>query len=86
MRWCEVCKSPIEAERVEGIPETRLCAKHGREIAEYGGEFIMSATQERTSKQGSLKLNYGGITTSRTRNAKAMNELRDAYESQQFDS
>ena len=79
MRLCQVCKSPIEPERIEGIPDTRLCVEHGREIAEYGGEFVMSATQERTSKQGSLKLNYGGIATNRERNEGAIEALRDAY-------
>jgi uncharacterized protein (DUF1697 family) len=79
-RLCEICKGPIDQERVEAIPDTRLCTEHGREIARFGGEFVISAEQERTSKAGSLKLNYGGITTARTRNAAAVARLRDEYE------
>lgn len=80
MRLCQVCKGPIEQERLEGIPDTRLCKEHGREIANYGGEFIMSASQERTSKQGSLKLNYGGIATTKQRNDQGIEDLRNDYE------
>ncbi len=83
MRLCMVCKREIENERIEAIPATRLCAAHGRQIQQYGGEFIVSASQERTSKQGSLKLNYGGITTTSTRNEAALNKLLDEYEKQQ---
>lgn len=35
--------------------------------------------QERTSKPGSLKHNYGGVTTSKTRNVKAIERLRDEF-------
>lgn len=78
-RFCEVCKSPIERERLELIPDTRLCTGHAHEIQKYGGEFIVSAEQERTSKAGSLKLNYGGVATSRRRNVEAVQKLRDDY-------
>jgi hypothetical protein len=79
VRMCEVCKQPIDPERLEGSPETRLCTTHAAEIQKYGGEFLMSAVQERTSKAGSLKLNYGGITTTRTRNDEAMRRLKDEH-------
>ena len=84
MRLCVVCKQEIEADRVEAIPGTRLCIQHGKEIQKYGGEFKLSATQERTSKQGSLKLNYGGISTESTRNEDGLNALLDEYERKQF--
>lgn len=84
MRVCEICKANIEADRVDAMPDTRLCAKHGREIAEYGGEFVVTAARDRTSKQGSLKLNYGGISTSKSRNMPAIERLRDEFERQQF--
>lgn len=84
MRLCVVCKQEIEADRVEAIPGTRLCIQHGKEIQQYGGEFKLSASQERTSKQGSLKLNYGGISTQSTRNEDALNRLLDEYERKQF--
>jgi hypothetical protein len=85
MRRCAVCKREIESERAAAIPATRLCTKHGHEIEKYGGEFTLSASQERTSKQGSLKLNYGGITTKSTRNEKALDRLLDEYERKQMD-
>ena len=85
MRRCAVCKQEIESERAAAIPGTRLCTKHGHEIEKYGGEFTLSASQERTSKQGSLKLNYGGITTKSTRNEKALNRLLDEFEKEQMD-
>jgi hypothetical protein len=80
MRLCIVCKREIEADRIEAIPATRLCAQHGQEIQQFGGEFTVSAFQERTSKQGSLKLNYGGISTRSKRNIEALNRLLDEYE------
>lgn len=83
VRICEVCKQPIEAERAEGVPETRLCGKHSTEVEKYGGEFLMTATQERTSKTGSLKINYGGISTTRTRNQEGIRRLRDDYLAEQ---
>ncbi|WP_425400730.1 hypothetical protein [Aeoliella sp.] len=80
MRFCEICKQEIEAERAEALADTRLCTKHGREIQQFGGEFRVVATQERSSKAGSLKINYGGVATSKERNTEAIEKLRDAYE------
>ena len=84
MRYCIVCKTEIESERMEAIPATRLCVQHGKEIQKYGGEFRLSASQERTSKQSSLKINYGGISTTSKRNDDALNRLLDDYEKQQL--
>jgi hypothetical protein len=78
-RPCEVCRSLIEPERIEAIPETRLCAEHARQIAKFGGEFTLSSTQESLGKAGSLKKNYGGITPQKTRNATALRLLRDEF-------
>ena len=86
MRFCIVCKREIEPDRCDSIPATRLCTQHAKEIEQFGGEFILSASQERTSKQGSLKLNYGGIETSSKRNNEALEKLLDEYERQQFGS
>ena len=80
MRHCEICKQPIDADRAEAIRQTRLCTEHGREIQKYGGEFIMSSTQEKTSKEGSLKKNYGGISTRLRRNERAIAQLKDDYD------
>jgi hypothetical protein len=78
IRICEVCKALIEPERLE-IPDTRLCERHAREIDKYGGEFLTSSHQERTSKAGSLKLNYGGVTTSKRRNVLGIQRLKDEF-------
>lgn len=78
-RLCEICKNAIEDDRLTVIPETRLCTEHAREIQKYGGEFTTTAEQERTSKPGSLKINYGGVTTKKTRNVEAVQRLRDDY-------
>jgi hypothetical protein len=75
-RPCEICKKIIEAERVEAIPETRLCLEHSRLIGKYGGEFLVTATQESLGKVGSLKRNYGGISTQKTRNQTGIDKLR----------
>lgn len=82
-RPCEICNQPIDPERIEVIPETRLCTEHARQIGKYGGEFIVTAIQERTSKVGSLKRNYGGVTPSRKRNYQALESLRQDYENEQ---
>jgi hypothetical protein len=79
-RPCEICRGLIEPERVEAIPETRLCTKHAKMIAKYGGEFTLSSTQESLGKAGSLKRNYGGITPSMSRNTKAVEALRREHE------
>lgn len=78
-RICEICKGPIDEERAEGLPDTRLCRQHAEEIQQYGGEFKTVSRQERTSKAGSLKINYGGVATQKRRNQTALDRLREAY-------
>ncbi|MGC3966284.1 MAG: TraR/DksA C4-type zinc finger protein [Pirellulales bacterium] len=80
VRFCEICKQAIEADRLEAVPESRLCTEHASAIKQFGGEFIVSAATEVTSKAGSMKRNYGGVTTSKVRNARAVEKLRDAFE------
>lgn len=82
---CIVCKEEISAERIDAAPATRLCTAHAQEIEKYGGEFTLHATQERTSKPGSLKLNYGGISTTSARNQPALEKPLDAYEGKWFE-
>jgi hypothetical protein len=62
------------------VPETRLCTEHARQVVKYGGEFTVTATQERTSKPGSLKRNYGGMEIKKERNSLAIAKLRDEFE------
>jgi hypothetical protein len=79
-RPCEICKRPIDPERIEFMPETRLCTEHAREIEKLGGEFLITARHERTSKPGSMKRNYGGVDIQKRRNTKALLKLRADYE------
>jgi hypothetical protein len=79
-RPCEICGRAIEAERAELLADTRLCLEHARQIQKYGGEFLLSAVLERTSKQGSLKQNYGGVTPRKRRNYDGLARLRREYE------
>jgi hypothetical protein len=82
-RPCEICQAPIDPERIEVLPETRLCTEHAKKMAKYGGEFKMTLTQERISKVGSLKRNYGGVTPSQTRNTSGIEKLRTDYQAEQ---
>lgn len=84
-RRCFVCKNEIESDRLEAIPQTRLCTQHGHAIQKFGGEFIMSASQERTSKKTSLKVNYGAISTSFARNERGLELLKEDYDLNQLD-
>ena len=86
MRLCIICKKEIETERIETIKGTRLCTEHGKEIEQFGGEFKLSATQERTSKKTSLKVNYGSVSTARVRNHNALEDLKDLYEEKRMDA
>ncbi len=61
---CIRCDEPIPAKRLEALPETRLCICCSEAV---GGDFIVTATLERTSKPGSMKLNYGSAVLSKRR-------------------
>jgi hypothetical protein len=57
-RSCEMCGVEIPAERIEALPDTRICVACSRKI---GGEYELTAVPENIGKAGSLKKNYGGI-------------------------
>ena len=80
-RPCEICKKLIEEERLEAVPQTCLCIEHAKAMQKYGGEFTLSGSYETISKQGSLKLNYGGINVTKTKNIYAIEKLRQDYDS-----
>jgi ribosome-binding protein aMBF1 (putative translation factor) len=82
-RPCEICGQPIEPQRIEVNPATRLCIEHHKMIGKYGGEFKISSREDKTSKEGSLKKNYGGVTTSVRRNEEAIARLRAEYRGSQ---
>ena len=86
MRLCMICKKEIEPERIEAVIGTRLCSEHGREIEQFGGEFRLTASQERTSKKTSLKVNYGSVNAARVRNHDAIEDLKDLYDMQQMEA
>jgi hypothetical protein len=56
-RPCQRCRAMIPAERIEVLPETRLCVACSRAV---GGEFEVQVVSENLAKPGSLKKNYGG--------------------------
>jgi len=63
-RPCQRCQAEIPAERIEALPETRLCLKCSQAI---GGEFVVSVSQENVGKSGSLKKNSGGVNLQKRR-------------------
>jgi Prokaryotic dksA/traR C4-type zinc finger len=63
-RFCQRCSAEIPAERIEALPETRVCVKCSEAI---GGEFELRISRENLGKAGSLKKNYGGVTVRRKR-------------------
>jgi hypothetical protein len=81
-RFCAICKQLINPERAEAIPETILCTQHAHEIAQFGGEFVTRVSHDKTSKPGSLKKNFGGVTTKKFHNDIAIRKLRAKYEDQ----
>lgn len=52
-RTCDRCGGPIPAERVEALPDTRVCV--GCAAAMGGSEFELVPVEERTSKEQSYK-------------------------------
>ncbi|MFN4261278.1 MAG: TraR/DksA family transcriptional regulator [Gemmataceae bacterium] len=82
-RPCEICGQPIDPERLEVIPETRLCAEHARQIAKFGGEFIVTTRPISLGKSGSLKKNYGDVNVHKRRNHEALAKLREEVEQKQ---
>jgi len=56
-RPCERRGVEIPLERIETMPETRVCVKCSEEI---GGEFVRKVRAINTAKAGSLKRNYSG--------------------------
>jgi hypothetical protein len=63
-RPCERCGTIIPPERVEILPDTRLCVAWSQAV---GGEFQISFVAENLAKSGSLKKNYGSVSMKKTR-------------------
>jgi hypothetical protein len=63
-RPCQRCGAEIPVERVEALPETRLCVTCS---AAVGGEFVVTVESENLAKTGSLKKNYAGWNVKKKR-------------------
>jgi DksA/TraR C4-type zinc finger protein len=63
-RMCQRCRAEIPAERVEVLPDTRLCVKCSEAV---GGEFDLRVVPDNLAKTGSLKKNYGSWTVEKRR-------------------
>ena len=63
-RPCQRCGCEIPAERIEILPDTRLCLKCSQESR---GEFEVTITPENLAKAGSLKKNYGSFAVKKVR-------------------
>ena len=61
---CARCGGLIPVERLRILPRTQVCVRCSEEI---GGEYRMVLVHEKTSKQGGIKKNYGGVTVKRIR-------------------
>lgn len=56
VRHCQLCKTEIPAERLEAVPETRLCVACCTKVdQQLGGEFFMTVEFLDLTKQNSLK-------------------------------
>ena len=76
----ERCGEAIPARRLEALPNTRLCIECSQAI---GGDYVTYVIPEHTGKPGSLKRNYGGVATSKSRNQEALRRLREEFEQMQ---
>ena len=65
-RFCQRCSVQIPDERIEALPDTRLCVACSQAV---GGEFQVRVVPENLGKTGSLKKNYGSFTIRKTRRA-----------------
>jgi DksA/TraR C4-type zinc finger protein len=63
-RPCERCGTMIPPERIEVLPETRLCVACSQAV---GGAFDLTIVPENLAKAGSLKKNYGSFNVKKTR-------------------
>jgi hypothetical protein len=63
-RPCIRCKTMIPAERIEVLPETRLCVQCSQAV---GSDFETAIVTENLAKTSSLKKNYGGISLKKKR-------------------
>jgi hypothetical protein len=63
-RFCARCRVEIPAERIEALPDTRLCVTCSQAV---GGEYEVTAVPDNLGKTGSLKKNYAAWTIRKRR-------------------
>jgi hypothetical protein len=54
----------IPAERIEALPDTRLCIACSKEV---GSDYQMTVVPDNLAKGGSLKKNYAGWSVKKSR-------------------
>lgn len=64
MPECKRCRTEIDPERLEVMPETEVCTDCSKAI---GGEVKLYVGMDSTGKAGSLKKNYGGVSVTTVR-------------------
>jgi hypothetical protein len=64
-RFCARCGHEIPAERIEALPDTRVCVKCSEAMG--GSEFEVTLVPENVGKSGSLKKNYGSYSLRKRR-------------------
>jgi hypothetical protein len=63
-RFCARCRAEIPAERLEALPDTRLCVACSQAV---GGEYEITVVPDNLGMAGSLKKNYAGWTIHKRR-------------------
>lgn len=62
VKHCRICGAEIQRERLEAIPDTRVCVKCSQKI---GGEFELKVRVGGTGKPGSLKITGQEVSVKR---------------------
>jgi hypothetical protein len=57
VRLCARCKQTIDPERLDAMPQTRLCVACAAHVDEtYGGEFRPRVKETKTGRPGAIKI------------------------------
>jgi hypothetical protein len=61
-RKCSLCGWPIEGERAEVLPDTRLCFQHANALSRFGGELLVRAPAMQVRFRSRLRLDGATLT------------------------
>ena len=50
-RPCEICNQPIDPERLEAVPDTRLCGDHARKTRNHEAMHKLKEEYEQETQQ-----------------------------------